>query len=679
MDESALVQLLNVKITAATGNQGTLVSGDREKALQRYKGEKYGNEVPGNSQVVSRDVMESIESLMPSLVEVFASGDEVVRYDPVGQEDEEVAAQQTAYANWVYQTKNDGFRVTYSAIKDGLMFRLGVAKIYWDKRKKVTTHHYSGLTDQELSILQSEKGVTVSEVKALPGYADELGQPVELYDVKIKRVLEYGCIKIDPMPPEEFLADVASSGLDDGTFWAHRMRTSVSDLIAMGFKEEDVINLPDAAEAQLEQERSERFEREQYDTDETTDPMMRKVEVFECYVKCDYDDDGIGEWRKVVLGGSNKNKVLLNEEIDDHPFAAWTPIPLTHSLLGFSVVDHVEDLQEVKTALWRQMLDNLYRSNNPEREINTALIEDIDDWLTSRVGGIKRVKQIGASREITVPFTASASFKVVEYVDAMAQRRVGAQMADQAMDADTLNKSATAASIADNRSFAKTKLYARLFAEQFMKRLFKRILKLSVMHQDKQETVRFRGKWVQVDPRVWDADKDVTVTVGLGTGNRDRMAQQIMNLLNLDEKIISLQGGAAGPLLKMDNVYAKLKKLLEALGLRGAEQYYSDPADAEAQPQGEPPPDPRMIEVQAKMQVEQQKLQASQQEAAAKMQVDMQRMQMEFDLKREQLAQELQLKREVAMAELELKRQGIAMGAMTGASGPSVNIGGEPG
>jgi hypothetical protein len=339
----------------------------------------------------------------------------------------------------------------------------------------------------------------------------------------------------------------------------------------------------------------------------------------------------------------------------------------------------VQDLQEVKTALWRQMLDNLYRSNNPEREVNTALIDDIDDWLTSRVGGIKRVKQIGASREITVPFTAGASFQMVEYVDAMSQRRVGSQMADQAMDADTLNKSATAASIADNRSFAKTKLYARLFAEQFMKRLFKRILKLSVMHQDKTEVIRIRGKWTPVNPSVWDADKDVTVTVGLGTGNRDRMAQQLMNLLGLDEKIIALQGGANGPILKMDNVHAKLKKLLEALGLRGAEQYYTDPAEAEAQPQGEPPPDPKMVEVQAKMQLEQQKMQASQAEAAQKLQLDQQRMQMEFDLKREQLAAELSLKREVAMAELELKRQGMTMGAMTGASGPSVNIGGEPG
>lgn len=679
MDESELVQLLNVKITAATGNQGTLVSGDREDALKRYKGEKYGNEVPGNSQVVSRDVMEAIESLMPSLVEVFASGDEVVRFDPVGQEDEDVADQQTAYANWVYGTKNDGFRVTYSAIKDGLMYRLGVAKVYWDKRKKVSTHHYSGLTGDELEALKSEKGVKISDVEPLDGYAGEDGLPIQLFDAKIKRVADYGCIKVDPMPPEEFLADTASSSLEDGQFWAHRMRVSVSDLIAMGFDEDDVINLPDAAEAQLEQERSERFEREQYDTDETTDPMMRKVEVFECYVKCDYDGDGIGEWRKVLLGGSNKNKVLLNEEVDDHPFAAWTPIPLTHSLLGFSVVDHVGDLQEVKTALWRQMLDNLYRSNNPEREVNTALIDDIDDWLTSRVGGIKRVKQIGASREITVPFTAGASFQMVEYVDAMAVRRVGSQMADQAMDADTLNKSATAASIADNRSFAKTKLYARLFAEQFMKRIFRRVLKLSVMHQDKAETIRFRGRWVQVDPRVWNADKDVTVTVGLGTGNRDRMAQQLMNLLGLDEKIIALQGGANGPLVKMDNIHAKLKKLLEALGLRGAEQYYQDPGEAEPEPEGEAPPDPKMIEAQAKLQIEQQKMQNSQQEAGARLQMDMQRMQMEFDLKREQLAQELALKREVAMAELELKRQGMTMGAMTGTSGPSVNIGGEPG
>ncbi len=118
------------------------------------------------------------------------------------------------------------------------------------------------------------------------------------------------------------------------------------------------------------------------------------------------------------------------------------------------------------------------------------------------------------------------------------------------------------------------------------------MLELVAKHQQAPRIIRLRNTWVAMDPREWKTEMDLTVTVGLGTGNRDQQVMTLLKLLELDEKIIALQGGVAGPLLEARHVYNKLKKLVEAAGLKSAEVYYSDPATAPPAPPAPPPPDP---------------------------------------------------------------------------------------
>jgi hypothetical protein len=83
---------------------------ERADAMDYYLGHMQ-KDMPaqeGRSRAVSTDVADTIEGLMPHLMDVFAGSDEVVRFEPVGPEDEAAAAQETDYVNHVMTPENSG-------------------------------------------------------------------------------------------------------------------------------------------------------------------------------------------------------------------------------------------------------------------------------------------------------------------------------------------------------------------------------------------------------------------------------------------------------------------------------------------------------------------------------------------------------------------------------------------
>jgi hypothetical protein len=189
---------------------------------------------------------------------------------------------------------------------------------------------------------------------------------------------------------------------------------------------------------------------------------------------------------------------------------------------------------------------------------------------------------------------------MIEQIATIREQRTGSTRYNQGMDANSLNKTATGISIIQNASTQRQELVARHLAEG-MKAIFRKMLGLVCRHLDKKQIIRLRGKWVDMDPSEWKESYDMSVSVGLGTGNREQQVGQLTNLLNIDREIIELQGNADGPIVTMENVYEKLKRMVEAMGLKGIENYYTDPASQEQQSPQQPDP---MAEEQAKAQVE---------------------------------------------------------------------------
>lgn len=597
MDDQTLRTLIQGRRDSSSNKLDSEYSKNRREALAFYRGDKhvaYGPDEPGMSTIISRDTMEAVESMLPGLLKPFVSGDEVVRFDPTGPEDEDGARQASEYINYLFTRRNDGFSIITTSMKDGLLFRMGVGKVVWEEVDDYKTENYQGLSALELQALTGDKAVElVGEPE--PIGMDESGQP--LVNVTVQRKASKGKVAIHCLPPDEFLFERHLISLDYATFLGEETRRSVSELIGMGLDKKKCLNLTADNDVAYNTERTERFIGELSSPLNSDNDLARLVRVTECYVKCDYEGNGNLVWRRVFLGGGNDD-ILSNDPVDCHPYVTWTPIPIPHKLVGLSIHDLTRDIQLIKTALAREIQNNLYLSNRPQREVLEGQV-NLDDLLNPRVGGLLRVKQMGSIRESATPFTAGASMGIVEYYDQVREQRTGSTRYNQGLDADSLNKTATGISSIMAAAGMRMEMIARQYAEQFLKPLFMKMLELVCKHPDQKEVIRLRNKWVEMDPREWSNEYDMSVTVGLGSGSREKMVMEIQQLLQIDAQIIGLQGGPVGPLVDYEKIYGKLKALAEAMGLKGIEKFYNDPKDQQEQPQQPPKPDPEAMKAQA--------------------------------------------------------------------------------
>lgn len=649
MTDSQLLALVGQKIASSHQWYGTgKLASQRIQADQYYRGEPLGNEQDGRSQVVSRDVAEAVDSLMPSLMRIFASGEEVVVMEPSRPDAEEAAKQATDYLNWEFLQQNSGFDVLYTWFKDALLKRNGIVAAWYETRTTRQKDTYHGLTEQQWQAVTQDPSVKVLQTEQ---YADEsqppqpminpmtgqpaidphTGQPMMqppqmLYDCTIMAAKPVKKLIVENVPPDEFIIERRAVSLSKANYMGRRREETISDLIELGYDRDLVLSIPSGDDHEYTQERIERFAEEDqlpYGTEgDSLDPTMRKVWITQSYFRVDYDGDGVAEWRKVTTAGDSAlagTIILDNEEIDDHPFASLTPKPDPHRFYGFSLYDETSDIQEINTALMRGALDSIYLGNSQrigavEGQVN------FDDLLDSRVGGVVRLKNPNALVPIPSINVAPDAFNMMDRMNAMREKRTGISVQAAGVDPNILNSSATGASILNNNQQQRAELIARVFAETGVKRLFRRIFELTCLHQDKAKTVRLRGKWVDIDPTDWKGRMDVTVSVGVGLGNRQEKMQTAMMMLNLDEKIVSLQQGIQGPLLTGKHIYNKLAKVVEAAGWKSVEPYYQDPDTAPPVPPK--PPSPQEQIEQVRLQIEQLKVTNEQHSLAVESQGD---------------------------------------------------------
>jgi hypothetical protein len=238
-----------------------------------------------------------------------------------------------------------------------------------------------------------------------PASIDPMGmmiEPIYSYDVVVMKKKESGRVKIDNVPPEEFLISKRDKNIKDARFVAHRVNITRSDLIAAGYSKDVVDDLPAYSDLTFTPERIARYDRgEMPDEAQSLDFSMQEIEVYECYIRTDYDDDGIAELRKITFAG---NQILDNEEVDHIPFASCCPIPMPHKFFGQSLADRSMDIQLIKSTITRQILDNMYLTNMPRMTAIDGQV-NMDDLLTVAPNGIVRMKTQGAVQPLTVPPT----------------------------------------------------------------------------------------------------------------------------------------------------------------------------------------------------------------------------------------------------------------------------------
>jgi hypothetical protein len=588
-----LRQILSGQIQNALGYLGGQLSQSRRKSIEYYLGDKLGTEIDGRSQVVSTDVADTVESILPNLLRVFTASDKVVRCEPVTGEDVPLAEQATAYLNHVFYKDNNGFQLLYNFFKDALIEKNGFLKIYYDENQKVEFETYKKLSsDQYDSLLddskdeievveqeeiedeeakeQFEESLKAIEMQGLDVSAVE--EPdFTLYNLKIKRIKKDGKIKIESIPPEEFLIDRSAKSIEDADFVAHKVLMTRSQIIEMGFDEEEVMELPATNIDIYNNEEIVRTRNiDEYPIDTPTDKSTEKVLIYESYVKYDYDGDGIAELRKIVSAGDSGYSILSNEPFDSAPFVTITPIPMPHRFYGRSIAELVEDIQLMKSTVMRQLLDNMYLTNNNRVAIMDGMV-NMDDLLTTRPGGVVRTKQ--PPSQVMQPLQAQPiseqAFPLLSYLDSVREVRTGISKQVQGLDPDTLNaKTATGVNALMTQTQMRSELIARIFAETGVKDLFKKIFELMVKYQDKERIIMLNNQYIPVKPTEWKDKFNISIIVGLGTGSKEQQIMMLNNILERQLQAFNLQGGKEMPMVTLKNIYNTLSKIIENAGLK---------------------------------------------------------------------------------------------------------------
>lgn len=668
-------------------------------------------EIEGRSSVVDTTVRNTVLGMEGPLIKTFYGSDNVFEFEETKPQDAPKAKLISAYVNHIFRNKNPGYVITATWIREALQNKVGFLKVWWDDSDIETREDYRGMTDVQLALLMDDEEVEVIDQKAYedeeaaeqkakmleqaqgqlqqmqqaamqPAPPSQPGQPPQqnpavaqfqqaaqqfqqmqaqpvpmLYDVSVKRTKSGGKLCIENVPPEEFLISKNAKSIETSPFTAHRVKRTMSYLRSAGYSIPEVGLSGDNIGADLSMER---VEREQYnnedsylnDVAQSSDESMREYWVLESYMQCDFDGDGIAEWRKVVKCGEH---ILENEECDGPPFVALGSILLPHQFFGLCPADLAIEAQRIKTSLKRANLDNVYLQVNG----GTTAVEgqvNLDDLLNNRPGRVVRIKSQGAVAPLQQGMgDIAGSMSLMEFFENETEEATGWTRQSQGGNGMQLQQTATQANIVTNRADSRVETISRYMAETGFKSLGLMILKLVTKYQNKPEMMRVAGgEWVDVDPREWTNQFDLSINVGLGTGNKDQLVSHLALLSQ--KQMEGLPMGVAKP----ENIYNLGKKLAEALGFKDAEQFFSDPA--KQPPAGPPPPDPSIQVAQIKAQADQQKAQLQLQDAAqdrqhraemeqfkvqveaqARMQIDINKQQAEADQKAQEAQNEAQL------------------------------------
>jgi hypothetical protein len=613
----------------------------RAQSTEYYRGDLFGNEEEGRSKYVSREVRDAVQSILPSLMRVFFSSERAVEFIPKNQEDVPAAEQATDYINWIILQDNPGFHTFYTVFKDALYNKAGIVKYWMDESVEVTFHEFTGLSDAAVAQLMQEPGVEIQEVRtqeAGPASSPELSPP-RFHDLRVKRVRRSPRVRIAALPPEEFLIDRHAKSIEEARYVGHRTLKSVADLVAMGYDRDQLEEL--VSHSGTFDDAHEVYTRYQdlggyWQGDNALNEAERPVLYCEHYIRVDWDGDGYDELRKICTLGEGF-EIVANDPIPERPFVDFCVDPEPHRFWGEDIADQVKDLQEIKSAIIRNILDSLAQSIYPR----TAVVEgrvNIEDVLNTEVGAIMRMDAPGMVQPFAMPFVGQQALPVLEMLDMQKKERVGTH--NMALDADALQSTTKAAVDAQVQSARdRLELITRLIAEHGMKRLFAGLLRLVVANQDQSRMLRLRGRWAEVDPSTWNASMDVAVNVGLGNGLTEDRIHALSSTLEAQREVL-MQMGPENPLVGFGRLRNTLAKLLELSGYKDVDQFWQ-PLELDYVPPPPPPPPPTPEEVIA--QVEMQKIQADMMNDRAKLELERDKLIAEIHLKAAELGIELDI------------------------------------
>jgi hypothetical protein len=584
---------------------------DWQTALSTYLGRPNGKEVEGRSQVVSTDVADAIEWIRPQIMESITGSKEIVSFDPLGPQDEMQAQLETELTFDTIMKDNNGFTLIHDVVFDALLQKFGLFQVYYEKNREPTVQAFSGLTPEMVNVAIAE-----TQGQLLEYQQGEDG----LYSIRVALQPSGGRVRIESCPPEQFRynGDLNSADLSEARFTARIVTKTISELVEDGYDPEVLAEIGDTIGLDPSHYRMRAQGESLSEHHPTDDVSQRVIEVAQCFMRMDLNGDGIGERVKItVVGGTNPTHILDIEEVSEYPWVSAVAILMPHKFQGLSIYDRLKQLQDIKTALLRNTLDNISYQNNQRLTVVEGQA-NLDDVLVSRPGGVIRVKNVNAVTPLVTPLVGQAAFTMLQYIDEVRAGRVGVSPEGNAtpqkiggnVGSEGVQNLLTAAQ-------ALVGLITRVIAETAIKPLCLRVRDLLVRHVDAVQDVQFRGQWVQTNPAKWPHRSRTTVSVGLGSGDNTRRFQTLQGVLQLQGNIQQMPGQA---LVDPVKVYSTLDDYCKFGGLTGASRYFMDPSSPEGQQAAQNAAQSMQQQSQQQMQQAMAELQFQQKLADAEMQ-----------------------------------------------------------
>lgn len=574
--DKALLKSVQADITEAEAYQQSIIEPTVRERYQIYYADKdyYANKFPilsKTSSLVSTDVADTIEWALPSLMKVFTGSDEVITVAGVTEEDDQNAEVMQSLLVYQLQRQNKFFPILYNWMKDSLITGMGIIKCYWE-RTEGWTPETQKLNAEALQLL-AQTGVEITNVQGPDMMGDFMVTWNSPYYIK-------NSPKIENILVSEFLYSPDAKNLEDANFVAHRKKVTMSHL-RQKEKEGIYANVsmvkPDNGPTSWLSDQVEDAIGDNYTplNKNNQEKARDEVTIYECYTKIDFNNDGILEDMIITIAGD----VILRAEpnyMGRHPFFSISPTKDPHRIwVKRSYAELIGELQDMKVALTRQIVQNIALTNDPKMILSEDSI-NISDYIEGRKVIRKKPGASMGDVAMSMPVNqlSPQTFQFLEWLEGQKENRTGITRYNQGLDANSLNKTATGISAILGQSAQRLELIARMFAETGISELFRFMVSLNQKFVDQETVVRLTNKQLRISPDDLNGNFDLVVNAGISISTKESTIMTLQTMLTA-----LMQTQAAGiPIVTPQNIYNLFKKWIESAGFKNYNDYVTDPA-----------------------------------------------------------------------------------------------------
>lgn len=638
VNDEELTGIINDAIHQSVGSfsDGSNISESRDEAVDYYTQQAKGRLAPmGVSKVVSSDTIEIVDSYLAVISELMLSNGRIAKFNAMDPTQTKAAGIASDITNHCIFVKNNGWVELNTWIKSALLFKNATIRWKWVESFDHKVEEYENMTAQEVDALTADENVEIIELVTTSEIIE--GQEVEYYEtVRIRRKIDTSKIELENIPPEAFMINRNATSIDNASFVGIQTEVSLSDLRAQGFDvSDDIATEGDQSFAGLKGSYGEDANRQSVngiyvgEDDDILGAANREITVNEVWMKIDRDGDGIAELKRFIVAG---NEILLEEYTDSIPLANLNPIEIPHAFYGLSIADTTRSATEIKTAITRGMVENVYLTNygrilaDPNTVDFRALQSPEPHQIIPTNGS-----PVAAVQPITPDSLSPSTFSLLEFMNNEKEQASGMTRAAQGVNEKLFDSGNSAGKVAQVQAASQKRIayVARRFAETGFKDLCRGVYSLIL---DNADAVLNDYSYYGITSKDMMPLEFCSVDIDVGPNSKAN-TQENMMMLATQVMPMLYQTPETKHVINPNSGFNIAKQMMDSIGVENWTDFIVDPSTPQGQQQKQAVAQQQQAasaEAQKEAEVEQQKLMLTLQKQMA----DIQKKQADMELDR---------------------------------------------